>query len=210
MKNNKCKICRRLGVKLLLKGEKCFSPKCPMIKKPFPPGMKSKRMRRHNLSEYGIELKEKQKLKNWYNLQENQFKKYAKEVLDKKKSAEDLTAILIKKLEFRFDNLVFRIGFASSHSQARQLISHNHFLINGKSVNIPSYQLKKGDKIGIRSSSKKKAIFQELLSKSKEEKISSWLSVDIKKLEAEIISYPTLEEFLPPVEVSTVLEYYSR
>ena len=204
----KCKICRRLGTKLFLKGEKCLSPKCPMVKRPYPPGFQRKK--RKVVSEYGKQLEEKQKLKNWYNLKEYQFKRYVKEVLEKRGKVEDAQDLLIKKLEKRLDNVVFRLGFASSRSQARQLITHGHFLVNKKKVNIPSYQVKIGDKIEIKASSKKKVVFQNLPLTLKKYQPPSWLKLDVKSLKGEVIAEPSLEEAMPPAEVSAIFEYYSR
>lgn len=132
MQGNKCKICRRAGVKLFLRGERCFSTKCAMIKRPYPPGKRIKK--RKSLSEYGKELKEKQKLKNWYNLSEEQFSKYVKKALGKRGKVEDARTFLMKELESRFDNVIFKLGWASSRSQAQQMVSHQHFLVNGKKV----------------------------------------------------------------------------
>jgi len=143
MKNAKCKICRRAGVKLFLKGDKCLSPKCPMIKKAYPPGLR-KRKSRSVFSEYAKELKEKQKLRNWYGLREKQFQKYVKEILAKRGKVENAGTLLIRTLESRLDNVVFQLGFAISRLQARQLISHRHFLVNDKVVNISSFLVKKG------------------------------------------------------------------
>jgi len=209
VKNAKCKICRRLGTKLFLKGERCLSPKCALVKKPYPPGMKGKR-RRRGISEYGKELREKQKLRNWYNLRERQFRKYVKEVLEKRGRVEDAGALLIKKLAMRLDNVVFRLGFASSRIKARQLVSHNHFLINGKKINIPSYQVKKGDRISLAPNSQKKAVFQNINIILKKHEPPSWLKLNVEKSEGEIVSEPTLEEVAPPAEISTIFEYYSR
>jgi len=209
MFDSKCKICRRLGVKLFLKGERCLSPKCPMIKRPYPPGQKRKR-RLGPPSEYGKELREKQKLKNWYNLKEAQFRKYVKKVLSFRGKMGDAGSLLIKLLETRLDNVIFRLGITSSRKQARQLVSHGHFLVNGKSVNIPSYQLKKGDTITIKPRSLKKAAFQNLSVKLKKQNIPSWLKFDIKNLKAEVTGEPSFEEVSPPVEISAIFEYYSR
>lgn len=209
MINSKCKICRRSGIKLFLKGEKCLSPKCPLIRKPYPPGQRGKR-RPSPLSEYGKELREKQKLKNWYNLEERQFRNYVKEVLKKRGKVEDATELLIKMLEKRLDNVIFRLGIASSRSQARQLISHGHFLVNQKNINIPSYQVKKGDVITIHPARRKKIIFQNLPLLLKKKQPPSWLSLEPMKLEGKVIGEPTLEESAPPAEVSTVFEFYSR
>jgi len=210
MINSKCKICRRAGTKLFLKGERCFSQKCAMVKRPYPPGKKGKR-RPIPLSEYGKQLREKQKLKKWYNLRERQFQKYVREVLSShKKTEKDPAELLIKILESRLDNVVFLLGFASSRSQARQLISHGHFLVNGKSVNIPSYQVKKGEIIALKPQSLKKNIFKDITTKLKKQKIPSWLEFNLQKLEAKVVGEPSLKEAAPPVEISVIFEYYSR
>ena len=209
MSEKKCRICRRLGVKLFLKGEKCLSPKCPFIKRPYPPGQKGKR-RLKRLSEYGRELRERQKLKKWYNLRERQFKKYVKEVLDSREKVEDAASLLIRKLETRLDNVIFRLGLAASRSQARQLVTHGHFLINGKSVNIPSFQVKKGDEIEIKPSSLKIANFKDLKTKLKKHHFPSWLIFDLEKLKGKVIDLPTLEEASPPADISAIFEFYSR
>lgn len=209
MKNKKCKICRRLGVKLFLKGEKCLSPKCPMVKRPYPPGQKGKR-RKGPPSEYAIQLSEKQKLKAWYNLEERQFKNYVKKILEKRGKVEDAELELIKILESRLDNVVFRLGFANSRIQARQLVSHSFFLVNGNSVNIPSFQVKKGDLISLKPQKVQKKIFQNLKNLLKKHKTPSWLKLDVEKLEGKVIGEPSLEEAQPPVEISSIFEYYSR
>lgn len=210
MQDQNCKICRRLGVKLFLKSDRCFSQKCAMIKRSYVPGQKKKR-RQSSFSEYGKELREKQKLKRMYNLREVQFRKYVKEALSSDKKIEkDPALLLIKSLESRLDNVVFRFGFTSSRAQARQLVSHGHFLINGKSVNIPSYQIKKGDIIIVKPKGLKKNIFQNISLKLKNYKFPSWISFDIKNLEGKIIGEPSMEETVLPVEISSIFEHYSR
>jgi len=206
---NKCKICRRLGTKLFLKGEKCLSPKCPMVRKPYPPGEKGKR-RKGGLSEYGKELREKQKLRYWYNLEERQFEKYIKEALEKRGKIEDTSVLLIKKLESRLDNIIFRLGFAASRSQARQLVSHGHFLLNGRPVNIPSIELRKGDRVSPSSSFQKSSFFRNIIPVLKKHKTPSWLELDIKKFEGKVRGEPTLEEAAPPAEIPAIFEFYSR
>lgn len=196
-------------MKLFLKGDRCLSPKCPMVKRPYPPGEKGKR-RTRPLSEYGKELREKQKLKYWYNLKERQFRKYVKEVLEKRGKVEDAGALLIKKLESRLDNVIFRMGFVSSRVQARQVVSHGHFLVNGKKVNIPACQVKKGDKITLRPTSIKKTIFQNLSTTLKKYKPPSWIELNIEKLEGKIVGQPSLEEAAPPAEILAIFEFYSR
>lgn len=208
MIGTKCKICRRLGQKLFLKGEKCFSPKCPMIKRPYPPGNRRKK-RFSSLSEYGRELREKQRLKQWYNLREAQLRKYVKEVLEKKGKLETVD-LLIRKLEGRLDSIIFRIGFAISRSQAKQLVSHGYFLVNNKKVKSPSYQVKTGDKITISPHKKNKKISQDLFSTIKKYQPPSWLKLDKENLEGEVVGKPTLKEVDPPVEISSVFEFYSR
>lgn len=207
--SKKCKICRRQGVKLFLKGEKCFSAKCPLNKKPYPPGAKGKRRNRAP-SEYGKELREKQKIKNWYNLSEHQFGKYIKEALRERKSNENSAEFLIQELELRLDNVVLKLGFASSHSHARQMVSHGHFLVNKKPINIPSYNVKIGDKISIRENSIGKTVFKNIIPTIKKYQPPSWLKLDKSKLEGEVISKPNLEEVNPPAEVSSIFEFYSR
>ena len=209
MKNNKCKICRRLGTKLFLKGDRCLSSKCSMIRKAYPPGMRGKG-RKRSITEYGKELKEKQKLRNWYNLRERQFKNYIKEVFKKQDRTENIADLLINKLESRLDNTVFRSGFTSSRLQARQLVNHGHFLVNGKKVNIPSYQVKKGDKITLSQKARQKSVFNNISSILKKHEPPSWIKINVEKLEGEIIGKPSLEETAPPAEISSIFEFYSR
>ncbi|MBI2042299.1 MAG: 30S ribosomal protein S4 [Candidatus Nealsonbacteria bacterium] len=201
MAKSTCANCRRAGIKLFLKGEKCMSPKCPVVLKPYPPGQKSKR-RIAPLSEYGKELKEKQKIKKWYNLGEQQFRNYVKDILKKGAKVQDAPALLIQKLETRLDNAVLRLGFATSHVQARQLVTHGHFLVNKKMVNIPSYQLKKGDVVGLHPSSS--------VNTPKEHQAPSWLKLHIDRKEGEVVSLPTVQDVSLPVEISSVFEFYSR
>jgi len=213
MKDAKCKICRRTGRKLFLKGEKCFSPKCPMIKKAYPPGL-IKKKRGRPLSEYGKELREKQKLRNWYGLRERQFSKYAKDVLDRTRRAssadENPAELLIRKLETRLDNIVFRLGFSVNRTQARQMVSHGEFLVNNKKVDIPSFSVKKGDKISFSPKFQKKEIFKRLDVSLKKYETPKWLKLDKKKVEGEVIGLPTLVEASPPAEISSIFEFYSR
>ena len=143
-----------MGQKLFLKGDRCFSQKCAMVKRAYAPGPQKKR-RGGNPSEYKKSLEEKQTLKKWYGLSERQFKRYVNETLEKMGKVENVSNELIKRLELRLDNAIFRLGFAKSRNQARQMVSHSYFLINGKPVNIPSYSIKKGDVISIKEHKKK-------------------------------------------------------
>jgi len=207
--NSKCKNCRRAGVKLFLRGERCLSAKCAMVRKPYPPGPKTKK-RRKNLSEYGKELREKQKLKNWYSLEENQFRNYVRKILKARGKVADAGTALIGALESRLDNVIFRLGFASSRIAARQMVSHGHFTINNRSIDIPSCSVKKGDKINVKPNSIKKTIFQKVAPQLLKYNPPSWLKLDAKGMEGKVIGSPSLEEAAPPAEISSIFEFYSK
>ena len=209
MKQPKCRICRRVGTKLFLKGEKCSSPKCPFIKRPYPPGPQKKK-RRFSFSEYAKELREKQKLKNFYGLTERQFSGYVKEVLQRRGRAGDATLLLIHKLESRLDNAVFRLGFARSRGEARELVSHSHFLVNQKRMNIPSFQVKKGDVISLKETKKNKPFFKNLAVGLKNFQTAPWLKLDVKKLEGKVTGASASEEAGSSVDIPAIFEFYSR
>lgn len=198
-----------MGTKLFLKGERCMSPKCALVRKAYPPGPKRKG-RFKQQSEYGKELQEKQKLKNWYNLRERQFSNYVKDILERGGKVEDASGTLIQNLESRFDNVIFRLGFATSRIQARQFVSHGHFSINGKVVTKPSYQLQKGDKITVTVSSKKKKNIEKIAPLLKKYQPPAWLKLNPESLEGEVIGLPNMIEAAPPAEISTIFEFYSR
>lgn len=198
-----------MGVKLFLKGERCLSVKCAVIRKPYPPGQKKKR-RARALSEYGQELREKQKMKNWYNLRERQFKNYVIKVLSSRGKVEDPSSLLVKLLESRLDNVVFKLGFSSSRSLAKQMVSHGHFLVNGKPINVPSYLVKKGDKITLKPVSAKKKVFQNISAILKKHKTPAWLEINADKLEGKVLREPGPEDFVPPAEISSIFEFYSK
>ncbi|HNY36319.1 MAG TPA: 30S ribosomal protein S4 [Candidatus Pacearchaeota archaeon] len=209
MKQAKCKICRRLGDKLFLKGEKCLGSKCAMIKRPFAPGQKAKK-RRGNLTEYGREMREKQKVKKWYNISESQFKDYVFEVMENRGSGVDVASQLIAKLESRLDNIIFRMGWAKSRGQARLLVSHGHILINGRKIDIPSYRTNVGDTVSIREGSKNKEALKGISEAMKKYSLPKWLSFDGSKIEGKVMRYPTPEDVQLPSEISTIFEHYSR
>ncbi len=206
---SKCKICRRLGTKLFLKGERCFSSKCALVKRPYPPGAKAKRVRR-SFSEYGMELKEKQKLKNLYQLREKTLKRYVTEALAQKEKGGNPVVLLFKKLESRLDNVVFRLGFAPSRSQARQMVSHGFFLVDKKPINVPSFLVKLGQEVSLKPNLAKTPPFQNIKNVLKKQKVPKWLKLDIDKLSGKVIGEPTLEEINAPVETLAIFEYYSR
>jgi len=209
MKYDQCKTCRRLGQKLFLKGDRCFSPKCALVKRAYAPGPQKKR-RGGSPSEYKKSLDEKQALKKWYGLSERQFKRYAKETLAKMGKVDDVSAELIRRLEKRLDNVIFRLGFAKSRVQARQLVSHGYFLINNKPVNIPSYQVQKDDVVALKEHKKGKGVFKELANELKRKEIPAWLVLNKDKLEAKTIGEPNLDEVKPPAEISLIFEFYSH
>jgi small subunit ribosomal protein S4 len=181
---NKCKKCRRVGEKLFLKGEKCFTPKCPLTRKSYPPGIFGRTKGKHpkrGISEYGAQLRERQKIKFSYGLRGRQFANYLKKPTP-----------LLELLESRLDNVVFRLGFSDSRSGARQIVSHGHIMVNNRKANIPSSRLKIGDKISIRPQSAKKALFRDLDIKLKKYNPPSWIKLDKIKKEGEIIGRPTI------------------
>ncbi len=205
-KQPRCKICRREGKKLFLKGERCSTQKCAMVKKNYPPGAHGQSFRRR-ISEYAIQLREKQKLRKIYGLSERQFRKYYTQA----SRAKDLTSeLFIKLLETRLDNVVYRLGFASSRRQARGFVNHGHFLVNGKSVNIPSYQLKVGDTIACKQKILKSSNFAALKNKLKGHKPFSWLTLDLKKMEGKVKNLPSKEELETGINLSMITEFYSR
>ena len=205
----KCKICRRLGVKLFLKGDRCYGQKCEIVKRNYPPGIRSKK-RGRKIAGYGRELAEKQKLRKWYNISERQFKKYVKDILKMKEKSEGTGDLLIKKLESRLDNVVFRFGFAKSRFEARQMISHGHFVVNNKNVNIPSFAVKKGDEIGVKEKTKKTKKFEDLKSLLKTYVPPVWLSLNPNIMEGKVLGLPSEEDANVPVETSIIFEFYSK
>jgi small subunit ribosomal protein S4 len=201
---SKAKICRRLGTVLFLKHRKHF------IRRPYPPGPRGKRRGIPKMSEYKRELIEKQKLRFTYGLSERQLKNYFKKVLQKKTGIENKAEELLKLLEKRLDNVIYRAGLATTRAQARQMVSHKFFLVNNKSINVPSYQVKKGDIITIKESKKNKKVFQEILPQLKNINPPRWLKLNKEEAKIEIVGEPSLEETPPPAEISAVFEFYSR
>jgi small subunit ribosomal protein S4 len=207
MINQECKICRRAGEKLFLKGERCFSSKCALVKKPYPPGIRGKRGHRRAASDYGVQLKEKQKLKAVYNLREGRFAGYVKEAV--KKRGENTGRLIIEALELRLDNVVFRLGFSSSRGAARQLVSHGHIIVNERGVNIPSYRLGLKDRVAIRPQSLNKEVFRDLDIALKKYKPPVWLELDKEKKAGEIVGLPT-KDMLADININPIIEFYSR
>jgi len=197
-----------------LRGERCYSQKCAMIRRPTPPGPKGKR-RKGSVSEYGKELKEKQKLKFWYGLREKQFKRYAKEILQKARRAkrqdsQDAAQLFTRRLESRLDNVVFRTGLVNSRASARQLVNHGYFLVNNRANNIPSTELKKGDEVKIKPQKLKKKVFQNLDQNMKKQRLPDWLQFNSQAGVAKLVAEPTVAAEELPAEISAIFEFYSR
>ena len=199
-----CRQCRREGQKLFLKGERCYSGKCALEKRAYAPGQHGQG-RKGKMSNYGLQLREKQKAKRFYGLLETQFRN----TFDKASKKQGVTGEnLLAMLETRMDNVVFRMGFASSRKEARQLVTHNHFLVNGKKVNIPSYQVELGDVIKVKEKSTSSPKFKEI----RDMAISTpaWITVDTDKLEGKVIALPRREEIDTPVAEHLIVELYSK
>ena len=200
-----CKICRREGVELFLKGDRCLSPKCGIKKRNYPPGVHGRR--RVKRSDYGGQLREKQKMKRMYGLMERQFHNYFVEAA---RSSLVTGEKLIQLLEGRLDSVVYRMGFASSRTQARQLISHAHITVNDKKVNLPSYQLKPGDMISVREKSRQMHVIHVNLEATAQRGLPGWVELDPEKMTGKLLRLPTREEAALPVQEKLVIELYSR
>ncbi len=204
----KCKQCRRIGEKLFLKGDRCQTPKCGITKKSYPPGIHGPKARMNKQSGYGMQLSEKQKTKKQYNLLEKQFKLTFEKG---KKLPGDAGENLIKMLEMRLDNAIYKAGFAKSRSEARFYVNHGHFQVNNKKVNIPSFQVKKGNIITLVEKSKKSPHFKILDEALKKHIAPGWLNVDPTKLSIKILHAPTEEDIKKTnINASMIVEYYSR
>jgi len=200
-----CRICRRLAEKLYLKGEKCYSPRCAVERRPYAPGQRS--MRRRKVSDRGLQLREKQKARSTYGLLERQFRRYYREAVRRKGiTGENLLRIL----EMRLDNVVYRLGFADSRKQARQLVLHGHISINGRKADIPSHVIKVNDVIGWTAGGAKSEIFKVVREQVTDRSLPSWLSLDSEQMTGLVLSPPTMEDIAARFDPATVIEYYSR
>jgi len=201
----KCRLCRREGVKLFLKGDRCFSPKCPLEKKgAVPPGTHGLGRRRRRLSEYGVQLREKQKAKRLYGVRERQFKKYFDRARKEKQATGE---VLFQILESRLDNVIYRLGLAPSRTTARQLISHGHIQIDGKKVNIPSYEVKLGEIVALTPQGAKIKSVKDHLER-KDAAIPAWL--EKKATVGQVKRLPKRDEIEANINEQTIVEFYSR
>jgi len=201
-----CKQCRRVGEKLFLKGEKCQTQKCPVVRRPYPPGIHGPKGKQRQ-TDYGLQLQEKQKAKKFYNLLEKQFRLTIEK---SKKQTGDVGENFMRLLEMRLDNVIYRLGFAASHLEARQLVNHGHFTVNGKKVNIPSYQVAAGEVIKIKEASKRAKVFKDIAEKAKKKQRPSWLNLDTVDLSAKVLHKPKKEDLTANINTQMIVEYYSR
>jgi len=202
-----CKLCRTEGEKLYLKGARCYSDKCAFERKPNTPGQQGQGRRRRKVSEYGLQLREKQKVRRIYGLQENKFHKYFKEA----ERDNGITGeVFLQLLERRLDNVVYRMSLARSRNEARQLVLHGHFEVNGRRVNIPSYIIQENDQINVKEASLKKDIFQEIIEVNSNLTPPEWVTVDLENGAGSVVSMPTREDIQYPVEEHLIVEFYSR
>ena len=198
-----CKLCRREGQKLFLKGERCYSSKCAIERSNYAPGQHGQARKKQ--SEYGLQLREKQKAKRFYGMQETQFRNLFEKAAKKPGMTGENLLVL---LETRLDNVVFRLGFASSRKEARQLVTHGHFTVNGKKADIPSMEVKAGDVIKVKEKSQSSPKFKEV--KEMSITVPSWMSVDVEKLEGKVITLPKREDIDTPIAEHLIVELYSK
>jgi small subunit ribosomal protein S4 len=201
-----CRLCRREGMKLFLKGAKCFSDKCPIEKRNFAPGQHGKD-RKAKIVGYGLQLREKQKTKRIYFTQEGQFRNYFEKAARSKGVTGEL---LLQQLERRLDNVVYRMGLGSSRRQARQLVRHGHVAVNGRKVNIPSYEVSVGEEIAIREGSLKLAILEQAKEFASHQNAPTWLEIDRDNYKGRVLSLPKREDINQPVNEQLIVELYSK
>jgi len=201
-----CKLCRREGMKLYLKGERCYTEKCAFDRRPYAPGQHGRR--RKKLTQYAIQLRAKQAMKRMYGILERQFRRYFERA---QKMKGDTRENLVQIVESRLDNIVYRLGFAVSRNQARQLVSHGHFLVNGKKVDIPSYLLRPGDVVEVREKSRTIEPIKNAVEFNSSREVAPWLEVDYDSFKGSYLRYPKLAEVRDlPVNVQDIIEFYSR
>lgn len=203
-----CRLCRREGEKLFLKGERCFTPKCAIERRSYAPGMHGKQSQyRRKESDYALQLRAKQKARRVYGIYERQFRRYFREA-QRQKGLTGLNLLIL--LESRLDNVVYRLGFASSRPQARQLVQHGHFEVNGRNINIPSYLAEPGDVISVRESSRRNPHFKELAQVLDPSQVPVWLSVDLPNLTSKVLSSPSRDDVDVSLNEQLIVEFYSR
>ena len=200
-----CRLCRREGAKLYLKGTRCYTKKCSFERRPSPPGQHA--VRRRKVGEYGLQLREKQKVRRVYGVLERQFRNYYRVASTQSGVTGEA---LLRSLELRLDNVVFRMGFASSRAQARQLVGHGHFAVNGTPTNIPSFKVRPGDTIEVRESRRSREPFKTAKETLKNHQAPDWLSIDAAKLSGNVSDVPRRDQMPLDLNEQLVVEYYSR
>lgn len=200
-----CRLCRREGTKLFLKGKKCFDQKCPVVKRAYAPGEHGQTKKK--LSEYGLQLREKQKAKRIYGVLEAQFRRYFEAAAKKKGVTGE---VLLQLLERRLDNVVYRLGLATSRAEARQLVRHGHFSVNGRRVNIPSYLVREGDIIALTPGTRDMPRMKELIEFASAHTPPAWLELDLENVRARVLRVPRREEIDIPVQERMIVELYSK
>jgi small subunit ribosomal protein S4 len=201
-----CRLCRRENLKLFLKGDRCYGDKCAYERRAYPPGQHGQR-RGGKLSDYQLQLREKQKVKRMYGLLENQFRRYY-QLAERHKGITGTNLLLL--LECRLDNVLYRMGFASSRDQARQIVRHNHVLVNGRRVNIPSFQVKVGSVVEIQEKKRKVPIILEAMETVARRGIPNWMEVDKEKFRGTLKALPNREDLTMPIQESLIVEFYSK
>lgn len=202
-----CRLCRREGTKLYLKGDRCYSDKCAVVKRTYAPGQHGQAQARKKVSEYGIQLREKQKARRIYGVLETQFRNY----FEKAERQKGVTGEnLLRLLELRLDNVVYRLGFANSRVEARQLVRHGHFTVNGRRVNIPSFMVRVGETIGVSETSRKSPKFDEISELAAHKTVPAWLEMDKDALVGKVLALPTREDIDVPIQEHLIVELYSR
>ncbi len=201
-----CKLCRREGMKLFLKGARCHMDKCSFDRRSYAPGMHGQNMRRKP-SEYALQLREKQKTKRIYGVLENQFRTYYSKAARRKGVTGEL---LLQMLECRLDNMIYRLGFAPSRKSARQLVRHRHIAVNGRTVDIPSFQVSPGDTVQVREKSRQMQLIHDALTRTGDAGQSAWFSVDKVNLSGTLVEYPKRDDIPTPVEEQLIVELYSK
>ena len=200
-----CKLCRREGKKLFLKGERCYTGKCAFERRAYAPGQHGQS--RKKVSEYGLQLRAKQQARRYYGIQEGQFHKY---FLMAERKQGMTGENLLRICESRLDNVVYLLGLANSRAEARQLVTHGHYLVNGKKVDIPSYLLKEGDSLAIKAKSKESDKFVTVLENNQSRPVPKWLDVDREKAEGKVLNLPERDQIEVPVEEHLIVEFYSK
>lgn len=200
-----CRQCRREGVKLYLKGDRCYSDKCAFTKRGYAPGQHGQN--RKKLSEFGIQLREKQKARRIYSILERQFRRYF-EKAEKQKGITGENLLVL--LERRLDNVVYRLGFAEGRTQARQLVRHGHFTVNGHRVDIPSYLVKPGDIIAVAENSKETSYFKGIAEELSKKTTAAWMELDANAMSGKVVRYPSREEIDIPIQEHLIVELYSK